>query len=300
VYFEVVIDIGNVRFAWIHGYKFLDTYADCWPFWPNGLFDEDEYGLGNWEITLQGWTTTGQWVDRVTYTDNMDDVGYYEFTQVLPGTYWVNETLLWGFYATRPISNLVMVYAFPLGPVQIIIDFGNLIPDVDPELRFVLDKGWNLWSCPMEVDGLTAKGLLQAIGLTGMMVTRYDKDADKYFSYIVGEPDSFDFLIVRGDGYFVYVSDETTFTIKGDLSPAGAIPLESGWNFIGYCQLKPVMASDLLEMVDGAKGWMITYYDPDAGKYKSYISGEPELFDFTVTPGRAFFLYVDGVSSLVY
>ena len=152
----------------------------------------------------------------------------------------------------------------------------------------------------MEVDGLTAKGLLQAIGPTGMMVTRYDKGADKYFSYIIGEPDDFDFPIVRGDGYFVYVSEAGTFTLTGDLTPAGDVPLESGWNFIGYCQLKPVMASELLEMVDGAKGWMITYYDHDAGKYKSYISGEPDLFDFKVTPGRAFFLYVDGVSTLAY
>ncbi len=165
VYFDIWVNIGNVRYATVFGWKFLDTYGDYYPYWPNGLFDDDEYGLGNWEITLQGWTTTGVYVDRVEYTDNYDNIGYYEFDELLPGTYWVNETLQYGFYATRPICTMSMIYPFPMGPVQIRIDFGNMLPTPDPEIKFVLDAGVNLWSSPLVIaGGLSASGLATAVG----------------------------------------------------------------------------------------------------------------------------------------
>jgi hypothetical protein len=299
-YFDVGVDIGNIRYALIHGYKFLDTYSECWPFWPNGLFDGDEYGLGNWEITLEGWTTTGEHVQRVVYTDNMKDIGYYEFDDVLPGTYWVNETLEWGFYATKPISNLIIVYPFPQGPVEITIDFGNAIPEADPELRFVLSEGWNLWSCPMEVEGLTAMSLLEAIGPTGLAVSRLSNADDRYYSYSIGESALYDFSIVRGVGYFVYVTSDTTFLLRGEFGPANDAPLGEGWNIVGFSQLKPVMASEFLSMVEGGNALVVSYLDKEDERYYSYVLGEPELYDFVVSPGRAYFIWVDADATLVF
>ncbi|MBE0517767.1 MAG: hypothetical protein IH630_00895, partial [Thermoplasmata archaeon] len=300
-YFDVRVDIGNIRYALIHGYKFLDTFSESSPFWPNGLFDEDEYGLGNWEITLEGWTTTGVYVERVQYTDNMKNIGYYEFDDVLPGMYWVNETLLSGFYATKPISNLVMVYPFPYGPVGITIDFGNLIPEADPELNFVLSEGWNLWSCPMEVEGLTAMSLLKEIGPTGLMISRLNNPDERYYSYSIGENVSrYDFPIVRGVGYFVYVTSDTTFTLEGVFGPADDAPLGAGWNIVGFSQLKPVMASEFLSMVEGGQALMVSYLDADEGRYYSYSLGEPDMYDFVVSPGRAYFVWVDSDATLVF
>jgi hypothetical protein len=93
---QASFNIGNIRFAKICGYKFLDTYEDAYPFWPNGVFDPDEYGLGNWRITLQGRTDGGELVSLVQFTDNEDNIGWYCFDRLLPGMYWVNETLLKG------------------------------------------------------------------------------------------------------------------------------------------------------------------------------------------------------------
>jgi hypothetical protein len=161
-------DIGNIQYGKIWGYKFLDTYATTYPFQPNGVFDSNEYGLGNWEITLDGNTTEGAHVHLVRYTDNIENIGYYEFASLLPGTYTVSETQLSGYWATTQLSKTVMVYAYPNAPVSLRIDFGNLVPSPDPEVNFVLQAGWNMWSTPIDVSGLTAKSLLQEVGPNGL------------------------------------------------------------------------------------------------------------------------------------
>jgi hypothetical protein len=96
------------------------------------------------------------------------------------------------------------------------------------------------------------------------------------------------------------VSSDTVFKMKGDLAFHGKVPLVKGWNIMGYTSLKPVMASELLEMVDGSTAWMITYLDTEAGRYVSYVKGDLEKFDFVVTQGRAYFIWLEGSGSLVY
>ena len=298
VYFEVRVDLGNIRYATVYGYKFLDTYTNVFPYWPNGVFDVDEWGIANWIITLQGRTTTGVLVDRVEYTADGDELGYYEFDGLLPGTYFVNETLQWGFYATRPISNMIVVYPYPYGQVVMRIDFGNLLPDDDPDLPFLLEAGWNLWSTPMVVDGLTAKGLLEAIGPSGFVVTKYDQAQGRYITYVVNDT-SDDFPIIAGEGYFVYALEKTSFVLRGHFEALPTHELSSGWNFIGYSQLKPIMASELLTMVDGSYGLVVTCYDRDTSRYYSYVLGDGPSEDFAITQGNAYFLWVGGPSTLV-
>ncbi|HEX7391980.1 MAG TPA: hypothetical protein VF374_03410, partial [Thermoplasmata archaeon] len=77
-------------------------------------------------------------------------------------------------------------------------------------------------------------------------------------------------------------------------------PLASGWNIMGYNSLEPIMASEALNLVDGTTAWMITYLDSETGKYVSFVKGDPAKFDFVVTPGRAYFIWVEGPGSVVY
>jgi len=230
----------------------------------------------------------------------MVDIGYYEFRDLLPGTYWVNESLLMGYYATRPIANMIMINPHPLGPFEIVIYFGNLIPEADPEFNFVLDAGWNLWSAPIDVNGgLTAKGLLEAVGPNGLIVSKLNKTSGKYLSYVAGD-DKGDFPIVLGEGYYIWVSAFTTFTLEGTIVAASEADLVAGWNIVGYSQLKPAMASELLTMVDGCTAWMVSYLDSETGRYYSYVLGDGAEYDFVVTQGRAYFVWVDGPGSMVF
>ncbi len=241
VYFEIRVDLGNIRYATVYGYKFLDTYQNVYPYWPNGNFDEGEDGIGNWEITLQGRTNTGVLVDRVVYTDNYFDIGHYEFGELLPGTYWVNETMMEHFYATRPISNMIAIYPFPYGQVSMRIDFGNLLPEVDPELNFVLKKGVNLWSSPLEITGgLMASDLAAAIGPTAMRISMYDTATKTYKDFLPLFNDADgpeDFPILVGVGYFVVVSVDTAFVLEGDLATNAVVSLAGGINILGYTEL---------------------------------------------------------------
>jgi hypothetical protein len=296
--FDKVVDIGNVRFATIWGYKFLDTYCQNYPFWPNGVFDPWEIGIGNWRITLQGYTDTGVRVDLVMFTDNTGDIGHYAFTHVLPGTYWINETRQNGWASTTPFAVLIQVYAFPAGPVVIRRDFGNLLPSADPTVPFVLEKGWNLWSSPLMVSGLTAKGLLSAIGPNGKAVTRLDASAGKYNSYVSGYDDSYDFPIVLGQGYYVYAKQKTSFTLTGEFLETSSAPLAKGWNIVGYDKLQPMKASQLLASVTGSHAKAVTYLDAATGTYHSYVKGYSAAYDFTMTQGRSYFLWVDGAGTL--
>jgi hypothetical protein len=295
--FDHVVNIGNVRFATIWGYKFLDTYCQSYPFWPNGLFDPWEIGIGAWKITLQGYTDTGVRVDLVQYTD-FGNLGHYAFTQVLPGTYWVNETLQHGFAATTPYAVLLNVYPFPQGPVVIRRDFGNLLPSADPTIPFLLEKGWNLWSSPLLNSTITAKVLLSKIGPNGMAVSRLDASQGRYFSYVKGYADSYDFPITLGQGYYVYVKQKTWFTLSGDIPQTSSTHVSKGWNIVGYTKLAPMKASQLLASVAGSHAKALTYLDAATGTYHSYVKGYSAAYDFTVNEGRSYFLYVDGAGTL--
>jgi hypothetical protein len=184
--------------------------------------------------------------------------------------------------------------------VNIVIDFGNLLPEIDPDVRFVLEPGWNLWSTPVMVDGLTAKGLLQTIGSNGVAVAKFDTSTGRYIGYATDLPDSYDFPVLMGEGYFIWVSSETSFVLRGTFESPSATDVSLGWNLVGYNTMRPVMASELLQMVDGSNAIAIAYLDAETGRYEGYVAGDNARYDFQVTPGRAYFLWVDGPGQILY
>jgi len=89
--------------------------------------------------------------------------------------------------------------------------------------------------------------------------------------------------------------------------------LKTGTNLIGYNALKPILASDLVGcsvpgytktgMVQGCTVKMISYFDEETGKYYSYfpkVNKPGSVYDFTITPGRAYFIEVTGPGKIVY
>jgi hypothetical protein len=299
----VYVNFGNVRYSSIEGYKFLDEYGADGA-WPNGIREPLESGLGNWEITLQGWSVNGLREDRTTYTRNSGtwaEIGYYCFDQLLPGTYWVNETLLFGWVPTKTTVNLIYVPAYPWGPpVKIVVDFANMLPEKDPEMIFVLKPGWNLWSSPLDVPGLTAKDLLNAIGPTATVVIQQNRSSGEYEAYVVNMPERLNFQIELGQGYAVWSYEEVSFKLHGWYAPSSESSVTYGWNMIGYSGLKATKASELLNSVEGCNGLVLIYQDPDTGEYQAYMKTYPDRLDFTVTPGRAYAIWVDGTGTVQY
>jgi hypothetical protein len=300
--FTEVRNFGNVLYGVIEGYKFLDTYADLYPYWPNGVFDEDEIGLGNWRITLQGRTTGGSLVDEVRYTNNTNNLGYYRFCKLMPGTYWLNETMQAGFWATTSIARLIIIVADAHAQVIFRQDFGNLLPSPDPQLPFLLSKGVNMWSSPMVTGTMYAADLAKAIGSNCVKISRLNTATGTYQSYVPGftDPSSeANFQIVQGTGYYIVVRGETFFTLVGELTGTSSVSLAKGSNMVGYNQLAPMKASEFVSHISGAKVLKVTYLDTDTGKYYSYVPGfsTPDK-DFQLTSGRAYFVVVAGAGTL--
>jgi len=296
------MDIGNALYARVEGVKFWD-YKPHDNTWPNGIQDPGEPGLCDWTITLQGWTITGVHVDMSTTTSKGSAipaiaVGYYNFS-VMPGTYWVNETELNGWTPTTPISNMIVVVAYPPSQVKVRVNFGNTLLNFDPELPFVLDKGTNLWSVPLVITTLTAKSLLSAIGPNGASVTRIDPATGRLLSFMPNFPDALNFPLLPGHGYYVVVKDKVKFTLMGDLASSTTTPLVKGTNLIGYSSLVTMKASALLSSVSGCSAKSITYLDAATGKLKSYMPSFPSAMDFDMVSGRAYFLVTDGPGTLM-
>lgn len=317
-----VQDIGNMRWAKVEGYKFLDTYDGpdnnqdgCPDNWPNGIFDsavlgignKDEYGIGDWRINLamwdgSSWVTVGHtWTKKGIVNPALR--GWYDFCHLLPGQYklWEQDRSRCGWVPTTPYEVQFVVPAHPWGnPVVIRVDFGNIMPTADPEIPFVLASGWNMWSVPFTVSGLTAKGLLNLIGSDARTVSMLDPTTATYKSYVRGAPDRYDFPILQGHGYYIYATNAVEFALVGEFVDSSQVPLVKGWNLIGFDQMQPVMASKLLTMVTGCNARTISVYDSDSGQYKSYVKGAPARYDLNVVPGVGYLLYVDGPGMLVY
>ncbi|MHA2278764.1 MAG: SdrD B-like domain-containing protein, partial [Candidatus Kariarchaeaceae archaeon] len=88
-------DVGNKNFGnfqglTVSGYKWHDLDGD-------GVWDLSEPALSNWNITL--WNATSNQMIGSTFTNGS---GYYEFSIIDGGSYWVNETLQANWTQTSP------------------------------------------------------------------------------------------------------------------------------------------------------------------------------------------------------
>jgi hypothetical protein len=195
---------------------------------------------------------------------------------------------------------LIYVPPHPWGCVIVKeIEFGNIVPDIDPQMSFTLQAGWNLWSVPMVVPGLTAMKLLSITEGAALAVTKMDKLTGDYASYVYSAPADFDFAIEPGEGYYIWSSTSVYFTLKGTLVPASdTVELVSGWNLVGFSQMRGIMASELLANTAGCVAYAITGLNPLTGEYFSYVLGAPADFDFEVTPGMGYYIWVDGAGQL--
>jgi len=109
-------DFGNAQYASVSGYKFHDLDGD-------GEWDDGEPGLGGWTIEL--YDPQGQLIDTTT-TDDGEDPGYYEFTDITPapGDFEVREGSRAGWYQTAPVGG-VQAGTLASGDVVTDGDFGN-------------------------------------------------------------------------------------------------------------------------------------------------------------------------------
>jgi LPXTG-motif cell wall-anchored protein len=127
------LNFGNYKSISIDGSKWLDKNQD-------GVWDEGENGIPNWEITLERCTDSREdkafneslydiscsleFLDKIT----TDEVGHYEFTDLKPGRYKVTEETRKGYMNSTPKTVDIDLSGDPtVENHNATVDFGNYL-----------------------------------------------------------------------------------------------------------------------------------------------------------------------------
>ena len=153
-------------------------------------------------------------------------------------------------------------------------------------IDIALNQGWNLLTVPVDTN-MYAGDL--ANNITGCVsVSRWDGVNQTYDSYVVGFPES-DFVLVDGFGYFVDVDQGSVLSLVGPPVLSVGVPLNVGWNMIGWYHEDVTSASSIAENISGCG--LVSRWDGVNQSFDSYVVGFPES-DFTVTCGMGLFVDV--------
>ena len=114
---NIVCTYTNTQLAKIWGYKFNDENG-------NAQWNFGEWGLGNWRIFLDEGNGIYDGTEVSTLTSSFFlSLGYYEFTNLLPGTYSVCEQLKSSWSNTTPVCQTVDLTP---GDTDGFINFSNI------------------------------------------------------------------------------------------------------------------------------------------------------------------------------
>jgi len=151
-----------------------------------------------------------------------------------------------------------------------------------------LVNDWNLITVPAETGWWASNMSDNITGCTS--VSRWDAINQTYHTYIVGGPPTFDFLIKDGFGYFVDMTGSDTLSTLGYPITSVNIPLEIGWNLLGWYHDDNTTASSLSENITGCTS--VSRWNATLQTYNTYIVGGPPTFDFTIVRGMGLFVDV--------
>jgi PKD repeat protein len=190
-------------------------------------------------------------------------------TYTLNGSYLVNLTVM----NTSGTSDTILKT----------ISIGLLDVDIS------LDVGWNLITVPIENEWYASD---LADNITGSLsVSRWDSVNQTYKTFIVGGPPVFDFPIEDGSGYFVDTSSTDILSLRGSPIDNVSIPLEIGWNLLGWYHEYNTTASSLSANITGSLS--VSRWDSVNQTYNTFIVGGPPVFDFNIHCGVGLFVDVN-------
>lgn len=171
-----------------------------------------------------------------------------------------------------------------------------------------LKKGYNLIALPLLNESLTASSLLKLIGNLSQSVFMFNTTTQKFVSYDkslveFGIPQP-DFKIEPNFGYFVYVSNDTSFQVVGiENSFKRIIPVKAGYNLLGWTHLSHTNVTSAFInyslSIDS-----VFMFNATIQRYVSYDRALAEFgipqTDFPITPGTGYFVFANKDDYLYY
>ncbi len=154
--------------------------------------------------------------------------------------------------------------------------------------------GWNFVTVPVKQPGIRRAGdLVNYINQFSpdacTVVVRWDRDTQRYYSYIAGGSEDHNFSIVPGESYWVFVKHNiSSLYMEGCLHEYDDInlTLKAGYNFLGWANIEDTTAKNLTGNISGAtvmSKWNATaqrWFEP------SYTSGSSPVLSFDIPTGE--------------
>ena len=195
-----------------------------------------------------------------------------------------------GFYGVDILNYTVCDYEGLISNECSVVIY--VIPSDMNFIGIYLVDGWNLITVPVVSDSWASDISNNLTGCTS--ISRWDAVNQTYQTYIVGGPLSFDFQIMDGCGYFVDMNQPDNLLIFGSSIDNISIPIEIGWNLLGWYHDYDTTASSLSENITGCIS--VSMWNASLQTYDTYIVGGPPSFDFNITCGMGLFVDVTAES----
>jgi hypothetical protein len=162
----------------------------------------------------------------------------------------------------------------------------TVVEQIDIDLR----QGWNLFSICLQVGDNSLSAVLDQVD--GLYESVWTSGSWKqYFPDDPNFPGGLD-VIIHGEGYWIDMKvDNITLTITGERLTDTTIPLEQGWNLVGYNHTEEMNVEDAQLFTPGDNTAIYTY---EEGVWKKYHAGDPSsLNDLDrFKPGNGYYIYV--------
>ena len=173
-------------------------------------------------------------------------------------------------------------------PSELDMDYGGHCPDgafAYSIQHFSLYDRWNLITIPM--DTLFTAESLGCIIPNCSVVCRFNTDSQTYTTHVVGLPYN-DFPLLNGTGYFIYISNDTMWTLEGTYIPVVTVPIHPEWNIIGWPSEENTTAAILGTSIPGVT--VICMFNAQTQQFMTHVVSLPYK-DFIITGGMGLFIY---------
>ena len=240
-----------------------------------------EQNTTNWGIPGgQGWIDIAP--DRKQFWAT-----YAHWVDLPPADYHVGNITLECVSSTCCVSNLSFVY-------ETYISNETWSPDVPGEngtftcgapveetYSKTLYKGWNLVSLPLTPSDNSISSVLASVWDNVSVVYRYNATSKQFERASTMDP---------GTGYFVYVTQNCTWTYNGTPYTSMSIELKKGLNMVGWLNC----SEDITDALSSIAGdyWYVARWNAIEQKFEVYNPVAPPVFnDFnTMERGEGYFI----------
>lgn len=181
--------------------------------------------------------------------------------------------------------------------------FSN-IPDplpADGTFTIELEAGWNLISLPLQPSDTSLDSALASIQGKYNSIWAYDAPAKQWLSRVTDRPSFLSNLneVKPGAGYWVMMNAPSSLSIQGERL-ATSIPLDTGWNLVGYDSLTTKTLAEALSSIAGSYESVWTY-DAVYGEWQSHsVDAQDSPNDLeTMDPGKGYWINMSQPGTLI-